>query len=47
MPGLIERRKEYLELIRRFTLEQGYFTVSDIAEEAGVPGPPPRTGSPA
>ena len=37
MPGLIERRKEYLDLIRRFTLEQGYFTVSDIAEEAGVP----------
>ena len=37
MPGLIERRKEYLELIRRFTLEQGYFTVGDIAEEAGVP----------
>jgi len=37
MPGLIERRKEYLDLIRRFTLEQGYFTVSDIADEAGVP----------
>ncbi|HWQ67480.1 MAG TPA: sugar-specific transcriptional regulator TrmB [Methanospirillum sp.] len=37
MQGVIERRRAYLHLMRRFTLEKGSFTVQDILQEAGVP----------
>lgn len=37
MQGVIERRRAYLLLMRRLTLEKGYFTVQEIQKEAGVP----------
>lgn len=37
MQGVIERRRAYLLLMRRLTLEKGYFTVQEIQQEAGVP----------
>ncbi len=37
MQGVIERRRAYLLLMRRITLEKGYFTVQEIQKEAGVP----------
>jgi hypothetical protein len=37
MPGVLERRREILRLIRQYTLDRGYFTVSDIAESTGLP----------
>ncbi len=37
MQGVIKRRREYLQLMRSCTLEQGSFTVTDIQEAAGVP----------
>lgn len=37
MQGVIERRRSYLHLMRRLTLEKGYFTVQEIQQEAGVP----------
>ena len=37
MQGVIERRRGYLLLMRRLTLEKGFFTVQEIQQEAGVP----------
>ncbi len=37
MSRVLERRKHYLRLMRRLTLEKGYFTVTDIAGEIRVP----------
>lgn len=37
MHGVIERRRQYLSLMRHCTLEQGSFTVTDIQEGAQVP----------
>jgi hypothetical protein len=37
MPGVIKRRREFLQMMRAFTLEHGYFTVTDIQKVAGVP----------
>ena len=37
MQGVIERRRAYLQLMRRLTLEKGFFTVQEIQQEAGVP----------
>ncbi|MCQ8894647.1 MAG: sugar-specific transcriptional regulator TrmB [Methanolinea sp.] len=37
MRGVIRKRREFLRLMRTCTLEQGYFTVTDIQKGAGVP----------
>lgn len=37
MRGVIKRRREFLHLMRAFTLEKGSFTVTDIQNGAGVP----------
>ncbi|HMA05332.1 MAG TPA: helix-turn-helix domain-containing protein [Methanomicrobiales archaeon] len=37
MPGVLERRRDILRLMRSFTLDRGYFTVSDIARSTGLP----------
>jgi hypothetical protein len=37
MRGVIKRRREFLRMMRTFTLEQGYFTVTDIQALADVP----------
>jgi hypothetical protein len=37
MPTVLERRREFLRIIRQFTLDFGYFTVHDIADAAHVP----------
>jgi len=37
MTGVLEHRREYLRLMRRFTQEAGYFTVTDIQKAAGIP----------
>jgi hypothetical protein len=37
MRGVIKRRREFLRMMRAFTLEQGYFTVTDIQAMAEVP----------
>jgi len=37
MPGVLERRREILKLMRSYTLDRGYFTVSDIAGSTGLP----------
>ncbi|HVN65684.1 MAG TPA: sugar-specific transcriptional regulator TrmB [Methanomicrobiales archaeon] len=37
MTGVLERRREILRLIRKYTLDRGYFTVSDIAGSTGLP----------
>lgn len=37
MQGVIKRRRAYLLLMRRLTLEKGFFTVQEIQQEAGVP----------
>lgn len=37
MSRVLERRKEYLRLMRQATLERGYFTVADIAEATETP----------
>jgi hypothetical protein len=37
MSRVLERRKEYLRLMRQATLERGYFTVADIAEATKTP----------
>ncbi|MDN7023369.1 sugar-specific transcriptional regulator TrmB [Methanoculleus sp. FWC-SCC1] len=37
MSRVLERRKQYLRLMRQLTLEQGYFTVTDIADGIAVP----------
>jgi hypothetical protein len=37
MRGVIKRRREFLRMMRAFTLEQGYFTVTDIQNMGRVP----------
>ena len=37
MYGVIERRRQYLQLMRQVTLEQGFFTVTNIQKAAEVP----------
>ncbi|MFW5639531.1 MAG: sugar-specific transcriptional regulator TrmB [Methanoculleus sp.] len=37
MSRVLERRKQYLRLMRQVTLEVGYFTVADIAEATDTP----------
>lgn len=37
MSRVLERRKQYLRLMRQVTLEVGYFTVADIAETTDTP----------
>jgi hypothetical protein len=37
MPGVLERRREYLRLMRQFTLDNGFFTVADIQLATGLP----------
>ncbi|KLK87163.1 sugar-specific transcriptional regulator TrmB [Methanoculleus sediminis] len=37
MSRVLERRKQYLRLMRQATLESGYFTVADIAEATDTP----------
>ena len=37
MRGVIKRRREFLHLMRAYTTENGYFTVTDIQKAAGVP----------
>ena len=37
MQGVIERRRSYLQLMRKLTLRKGSFTVEDIAQSAGIP----------
>ncbi len=37
MPGVLERRREFLKLMRSYTLDRGFFTVSDIAGSTGLP----------
>jgi hypothetical protein len=37
MYGVIERRRQYLHLMRQVTLEKGFFTVTDIYKAAKVP----------
>ncbi|HTY15955.1 MAG TPA: helix-turn-helix domain-containing protein [Methanoregulaceae archaeon] len=37
MYGVIERRRQYLHLMRQITLEKGHFTTTDIQEAAAVP----------
>ncbi|HOB17557.1 MAG TPA: helix-turn-helix domain-containing protein [Candidatus Methanoculleus thermohydrogenotrophicum] len=37
MSRVLERRRQYLRLMRRMTLEAGYFTVADVAEATGTP----------
>ncbi|MBN2733901.1 MAG: sugar-specific transcriptional regulator TrmB [Methanomicrobiaceae archaeon] len=37
MAGVIEKRREFLELMRDCTLRNGYFTVHDIEEETKIP----------
>jgi hypothetical protein len=37
MPGVLERRREILKLMRTCTLDQGFFTVSDITASTGLP----------
>jgi hypothetical protein len=37
MRGVIKRRREFLRMMRAFTLEQGFFTVTDIQIAGGVP----------
>jgi len=37
MPGVLERRREYLRLLRQFTLDRGFFTITDIQHATGIP----------
>jgi hypothetical protein len=37
MRGVIKRRREFLHLMRAYTLENGSFTVTDVQNGAGVP----------
>jgi len=37
MPGVLEKRREYLRLMRKMTLEKGHFTIQDIAVATGSP----------
>jgi hypothetical protein len=37
MTGVLEKRRELLRLMREYTLEKGFFTVSEIAEITSIP----------
>jgi len=37
MVSVLEHRRDYLRLMRQFTLDAGYFTVTDIQKAAGIP----------
>jgi hypothetical protein len=37
MPGVLKRRREFLRIMRAFTLEKGYFTVTDVQKTGEVP----------
>jgi hypothetical protein len=37
MSSVLERRREYLRLMRQFTLDRGFFTVTDIQHATGIP----------
>jgi TiaS FLD domain len=37
MPGVLERRREYLRLMRQFTLDNGFFTITDIQQATALP----------
>ena len=37
MSSVLEHRRKYLRLMRQFTLDNGYFTVTDIQKSAGSP----------
>jgi hypothetical protein len=37
MASVLEHRREYLRLMRQFTQDTGFFTVSDIQKAAGIP----------
>ncbi|MDD4137064.1 MAG: helix-turn-helix domain-containing protein [Methanoregula sp.] len=37
MSSVLEHRRDYLRLMRQFTLDSGYFTVTDIQKSAGIP----------
>ena len=38
MRGVIKRSREFLHLMRGYTVEKGSFTVTDVQNGAGVPG---------
>ncbi len=37
MSSVLERRREYLRLLRQFTLDRGFFTVTDIQQATRIP----------
>jgi hypothetical protein len=37
MAGVLERRRGYLRLMRQFTLDNGFFTITDILHATGLP----------
>ncbi len=37
MSSVLERRREYLRLMRQFTLDKGFFTVTDIQQATTIP----------
>jgi hypothetical protein len=37
MSSVLERRREYLRLMRQFTLDRGFFTVTDIQHATSIP----------
>jgi hypothetical protein len=37
MASVLEHRRDYLRLMRQFTLDNGFFTVTDIQNAAGIP----------
>ncbi|MFA4876917.1 MAG: sugar-specific transcriptional regulator TrmB [Methanoregula sp.] len=37
MSSVLEHRRDYLRLMRQFTLDKGFFTVTDIHQSAGIP----------
>jgi len=37
MSSVLEHRRDYLRLMRQFTLDKGYFTVTDIQQAAKIP----------
>jgi hypothetical protein len=37
MASVLEHRRDYLRLMRQFTLDNGFFTVTDIHKSAGIP----------
>ena len=37
MSSVLERRREFLRLMRQFTLDNGFFTVTDIQHALGIP----------